>query len=157
MHPIVIYELVKARTDLDRDAERRRLAQAEMPRVPRAPASRRPLKDRWPSAISFHLWIRVPSHYRSQPSPDRREPPPAGGPAGSVRPGPVRSLQDCHQGGSGKPNGELAGALIVEPRQGLRRPPVEEHRDDFTALVVRTDPVAGRVAAAGHRDHGKEG
>jgi len=29
MHPIVIYELVKARMELDRDAERRRLAQAE--------------------------------------------------------------------------------------------------------------------------------
>ena len=39
----------------------------------------------------------------------------------------------------------------------LRHPPVEEHRDDFRALVVRTDPVAGRVAAAGHCDHGMEG
>ena len=101
MQPIVICELVKARMELDRDADRRRLAQAEMPQVPRAPASRRPLKDRWPSAISFHPWIRVPARDRSQPSPDRRGLPPAGGPAGSVRPGRVRSLQECHQGSPG--------------------------------------------------------
>jgi len=58
MHPIVVYELVTARMEQDRKAERRRLAQAEMPQVPRAPASRRPPRRKWRGAISFHPWIR---------------------------------------------------------------------------------------------------
>ncbi len=52
MHPIVIYQLVKTRMELDRQAERRRLAQAQTPRVQRAPASSRPPGKRWSDAIS---------------------------------------------------------------------------------------------------------
>ena len=58
MHPIVIYQLVKTRMELDREAERRRLAETEMPRVQRALASRRPARRRW-SAISLRRWIRA--------------------------------------------------------------------------------------------------
>jgi len=43
MHPIVIYELVKTRTELDRRAERARLARSEMPLMQHAYAGlRRP-------------------------------------------------------------------------------------------------------------------
>jgi hypothetical protein len=52
MHPIVVYALVKARMEQDRQAERRRLARSEMPRVQRAPASSRPAGKRWREAIS---------------------------------------------------------------------------------------------------------
>jgi hypothetical protein len=59
MHPIVIYELVKTRMELDREAERRRLAQAEMPRLQRATACSRPQRRRWRGAILFHPLIRA--------------------------------------------------------------------------------------------------
>jgi hypothetical protein len=42
MHPLVVYVLVKTRMEHGRQAERRRLTRSEMPRAPRAPASRRP-------------------------------------------------------------------------------------------------------------------
>jgi hypothetical protein len=68
MHPIVIYELVKARMELDREAERRRLAETEMPRVQRGPSNRRPARKWWCGAISLYSWIRASSGDRGQRS-----------------------------------------------------------------------------------------
>ena len=68
MHPIVIYQLVKTRMELDRQAERRRLAQAEMPRMQRVPASSGPQRKRWRDTFSSNLWHRAWSRDRSQPS-----------------------------------------------------------------------------------------
>jgi hypothetical protein len=68
MHPIINYELVKIRMEQDRQAERRRLAQAEMPRVLRSSASSRPPGQRLRDAISRHPRLRPSSRDRSQPS-----------------------------------------------------------------------------------------
>jgi len=66
MHPIAIYELIKAWMEQDRQAERRRLAQAEMPRVPRAPASRRPPRKTWRDFV--YPWIGGLRGDRGQPA-----------------------------------------------------------------------------------------
>ena len=68
MHPIVIYELVKVRMELDREAERRRRAESEMPRAQRSPYSVRAARRRWRGAISGYSWIRASSRDRGQPS-----------------------------------------------------------------------------------------
>jgi len=68
VHPIVIYELVRTRMELDRQAERRRRAQAVMPHAQPARARvRRPGKG-WLGRMSFWHWVRVSSRDRSQPS-----------------------------------------------------------------------------------------
>jgi hypothetical protein len=50
MHASITYELVKTRMEQDRQAERRRLAQAKMPRVVRSSAEKSQRK-RWWDAI----------------------------------------------------------------------------------------------------------
>jgi len=92
MHPIVIYELVKTRMDQDREAERHRLAQAEMPRVPQAPASRRPPRKNWRGA-SFNPWIRASCGDRSEPSRIGDIGFPPGVTEMPARPGRLRSLR----------------------------------------------------------------
>ena len=57
MHPIVIYVMFKTRMELDREAERRRLARTDMARVLPAPADRRPPRKKWRAAMSIHPWI----------------------------------------------------------------------------------------------------
>src|SRR5215467_3083080 len=57
MHPIVIYELVTSRIELDRAAERRRLARAETPLIQQASAGSRPPAARWGRAIRRRPWI----------------------------------------------------------------------------------------------------
>jgi len=61
MHPIVIYELVKTRMELDRAAERHRLARAETPVMRQPSASRRPPGARSRRAIRRRPWIRASS------------------------------------------------------------------------------------------------
>jgi len=51
MHPIITYELVKTRMEEDRQSERCRLAQAEMPQVLRASARRPRPQQRLRNAI----------------------------------------------------------------------------------------------------------
>jgi hypothetical protein len=62
----VPYELVKTRMELDRQAERRRLARTEMPRVQRAPARSRAPGNSWRDAIARYPRIIASSHDRSQ-------------------------------------------------------------------------------------------
>src|SRR5215472_2795835 len=78
MHPIVIYELVKTRMELDHAAERRRLARAELPVMQQASAGRRPPEARWRRAIRWRPWIRASSRDQGQPGQDPRELPRAG-------------------------------------------------------------------------------
>jgi hypothetical protein len=73
MHPIVIYVMFKTRMELDREAERRRLARTDMPRVLPAPADRRPPRKKWRAAMSIHPWIAAPSGDRGQPDRIGRE------------------------------------------------------------------------------------
>ena len=80
---------------------------------------------------------------------------PRAAPAGSVRPGRVGRLREYRQGGPGRI--DLTGALILEPGQNRRVPGVNHIAIISGRSRMRTDPVAGRLAAAGHRDHGKEG
>jgi hypothetical protein len=68
MHPIVIYVMFKTRMELDREAERRRLARPDMPPVLPAPADRRPPTKKWRAAMSIHPWIAAPSGDRGQPN-----------------------------------------------------------------------------------------
>jgi hypothetical protein len=68
MHPIVIYVMFKTRMELDREAERRRLARTDMPRVLPAPADGRPPRKKWRAAMSIHRWIGAPSGDRGQPN-----------------------------------------------------------------------------------------
>jgi len=72
MHPIVIYELARTRMELDREAERRRLARSELPLRQQASASRRPPGARWRSAIRWCPWIRASSQPRLAPVAPRR-------------------------------------------------------------------------------------
>ena len=65
MHPVVIYELVKTRMELDRQAERRRRAQAAMQVRHRTWSQRR----RWLGAISPHPLIRMSLGDRGQQPP----------------------------------------------------------------------------------------
>jgi len=60
MHSIVFYELTRTRTELDREAERRRLARTELPLLQRASVGRRPPGARSPRAIRWSPWIRRP-------------------------------------------------------------------------------------------------
>ena len=61
MRPLITYELVRIRMEQDHQAERRHLAQAEMPRVVRSSASSRAAGQRWRDSISRYAQLRAPA------------------------------------------------------------------------------------------------
>ena len=121
MHPIVIYVLVKTRMEQDREAERRRLAQAEMPRMERASASRRSPRNRWPGAIRLYPWTRPPWRDHAQPSSDRRELPPAGRHGKPAPTGAAGELAGVSPGRVRDAEGELAGGCVLEPEHHVHQ------------------------------------
>ena len=93
MHPIVIYELVTSQIELDRAAERRRLARAETPLIQQATASSRPPAARWRRAIRRRPWITASSRDEE---------------LARMPPGRFRAAGDG-----------LAGASVPEPRKNV--------------------------------------
>src|SRR5215470_6460161 len=125
MHSIVFYELTRTRTELDREAERRRLARTDLPLLQRAPVGRRPPGARSPRAIRWSPWIRASSRDRDLPNPDQREPPRAGrhGTPAAARPaeelavmppGRFREAGDGLAGHRSRRPGEMVGAAPAD-------------------------------------------